>query len=89
MTKKTFKDLASIYLSTEDIHNVFGIILYSNKNPLVKKVLRDKDYWQSLDAISGPRWPVLAMCPPPGRYIYNSPPSNQGLQMMINVSKWE
>ena len=39
---------------------VFGAIIYSNRHPHIKKVLKDEDYWISLDDISGTRWTIFA-----------------------------
>ena len=42
------------------IVKVFGAIIYSDRHPHTKKVLRDEDYWRALDEISGLRWAVFA-----------------------------
>lgn len=42
------------------IVKVFGAIVYSDRHPHIKKVLKDKDYWRALDEISGRRWAVFA-----------------------------
>jgi hypothetical protein len=39
---------------------VFGAIIYSNRHPHIKKVLKDEDYWIALDDISGTRWTIFA-----------------------------
>ena len=39
---------------------VFGAIIYSNRHPHIKKVLKDEDYWIALDDVSGTRWTIFA-----------------------------
>ena len=40
--------------------NVFGIILYTDAHPHIKKLLNDDDYWAALDEWSGPQWAVFS-----------------------------
>lgn len=42
--------------------NVFGFIAYSERNPYVAKVLKDKDFWKSLNAKSD-GWILYAIKP--------------------------
>ena len=42
--------------------NIFGLIVYSERNPHIMKVLKDVDYWNSLNART-PGWIVLAVKP--------------------------
>ena len=48
--------------------SAFGMILYTDSHPHIKKVLADDDYWKSLDDISGPKWPIFSIRPKPGEY---------------------
>ncbi len=40
--------------------SIFGIILFTDSNPHIKKVINDNDYWASLDEWSGQQWAVFA-----------------------------
>lgn len=42
---------------------ICGFIMYTRADAFVAKVLKDDDYWDSLDAISGPNWPIFAVRP--------------------------
>jgi hypothetical protein len=54
-------DLAQKRAAGEDAPALFGVILYTDRNAYVKKVLRDEDYWAALSSISGPRWAVFSV----------------------------
>ena len=47
----------------KNLSRIFGFILYTDKDPYVAKVLRDEDFWNSLDNISGDSWPIFAVRP--------------------------
>ena len=85
-----FSNLIDVFLTRDDVHDVFGVIIYSDENPYVKKVLRDQDYWSALDHVSGPRWPVFSIRPAPGNYVRRLPNLGPGeLGMMVDmVSEW-
>lgn len=61
--KDKLSDIKNLVSGDTDLTRICGIILYSDENPYVKKVLRDDDYWKSLDKLSGPRWPIFAIRP--------------------------
>lgn len=42
---------------------VYGFILYTRKDAYVIKVLKDLDFWNSLDELSGPNWPIFYINP--------------------------
>ena len=67
------------------IVKVFGAIIYTNRHPHIKKVIKDKDYWISLDETSGTRWAIFSARAVKGHYAYKdySPPGT--LAMMIPV----
>lgn len=50
------------------IANIYGLIIYNDANPYIKKVLRDKDFWLSLDQVSGPSFPVFTIKPKEGNF---------------------
>ena len=51
---------------------IYGFILYTEQNPYIAKVLRDSDFWNALDTISGANWPIFAVRPF-AQDIYSSP----------------
>lgn len=66
------EDLLNVELLIKDrqkhrTSNIFGFIAYSDKNPYVKKVIKDKDFWQSLDARTE-GWILYAVKPDSQRY---------------------
>ena len=49
-----------------DMQNVlriltFGIIIYDESTPEVRKILRDRDYWEALDKTSGDRMVIFTL----------------------------
>lgn len=42
---------------------IFGFIMYTRSHSYIAKVLKDVDFWNELDEISGPRWPIFAVRP--------------------------
>ena len=52
--------------------NLFGIIAFTDANPNIKKLLRDKDYWDCFDALSC-GWIIYAIRPEYGQRISYSP----------------
>lgn len=46
-----------------NLSRIYGFILYTDQDPYVAKVLRDDDFWKSLDSISGANWPIFAARP--------------------------
>jgi hypothetical protein len=54
-------DLARRRQAAEDSPPLFGVILYTDAHPNVKKVLRDEDYWTALDEISSASWAVFSV----------------------------
>lgn len=47
----------------KNLSRIYGFILYTEQDPYVAKVLRDDDFWASLDSISGSNWPIFAARP--------------------------
>lgn len=47
----------------KNLSRIYGFILYTKQDPYVAKVLRDDDFWKSLDSISGSNWPIFAARP--------------------------
>ncbi|MDE6649718.1 MAG: hypothetical protein K2K45_07295 [Muribaculaceae bacterium] len=61
--------------------------MYTRSHAYIAKVLRDTDFWNELDEISGPRWPIFAVQPlAQGQYRYPAyPPGVLGMM----VPTWE
>ena len=81
-------ELARNYVPRGETLPVFGVILYTDAHPNIKKVLRDDDYWAALDEISGPKWPIFSIRAEQGNYQISYRASGQGtgtLAMMIPV----
>lgn len=68
-----------------NLSRIYGFILYTVQDPYVAKVLRDDDFWKSLDSISGANWPIFAVRPlQKGRSKY--PGSHNGeISFMIPI----
>lgn len=54
-------ELVVQYRADPALADLFGIILYSDAQAHVKKVLRDEDYWEALNEVSGPHLAVFAV----------------------------
>ncbi len=77
-------DLSKMYAPTKGQANLFGVIVYTDAHAYIKKVLRDDDYWQALDEISGPRWAVLAVRANKGQYGFpDLGPGQIGMMYMV------
>ncbi len=77
-------DLSRQYTPQEGQANLFGVILFSDAHPYIKKLLRDDDYWQALDEVSGPRWSVFAVRAAPGSWGFPSlPPGVIGMMRQV------
>ncbi len=46
-----------------NLSRIYGFILYTDADPFVAKVLRDVDYWNEFDHVSGRNWPIFAVRP--------------------------
>lgn len=65
---------------------IFGFIMYTRRHSYIVKTLEDAAFWNELDEISGPRWPIFAVKPlASGRYRipYSSMPGS--FQMMVQT----
>lgn len=52
---------------------ICGFIIYGREHANVRKVLKDKEYWDALDAISGSNWPVFAPLPLDSKILQRDP----------------
>jgi len=64
---------------------VFGAIIYSDRHPHIKKVLKDDDYWRALDEISGLRWAIFSARATEGHVEIKGGGPPGSLSMMISV----
>ena len=55
--------IKELVVGESNISRIYGFILYTERDAYVAKVLRDDDFWKSLDAISGSSWPIFAARP--------------------------
>lgn len=51
---------------------IYGFIIYTRAHSYITKVLRDNDFWNELDEISGPNWPIFAAKPLEEGFIRDS-----------------
>lgn len=66
-----------------NLSRIYGFILYTEQDPYVAKVLRDDDFWNALNSISGANWPIFAVRPL-SKGSYASPSNGSGcLRYMI------
>ena len=81
--------LIARYRSATDVHDVFGLILYTEEHPYVAKVLRDDDFWKALDTKSGKRWVIFSIRPEKGDVVTRFPKGDAGSwQMMVPIREW-
>jgi hypothetical protein len=81
---KLIKDLVG---EDKNLSRIYGFILYTEKDPYVAKVLRDADFWNALDSISGANWPIFAVRPlSEGQYKM---PSSSGKAISYMVPTWD
>jgi hypothetical protein len=69
----------------QSVVKVFGAIAYSDRHPHIKKVLRDEDYWSSLNEISGQRWAIFSARATEGHMEIRGGGPPGTLSMMIQV----
>ncbi|MHA2757961.1 hypothetical protein [Aeromonas dhakensis] len=69
-----FENLVSELENDHSVARIFGVMLYTNSHPNIKKVMRDEDYWLAFDDITGTKFSVLSVKPTAGKYSYPSPP---------------
>lgn len=61
MKSEKILSLLKKYSNEYNIYDIFGIIIYSNKNAHTKLALSSEVYWLALDEISGPNWAILTL----------------------------
>ena len=78
---KTIKELVK---GDKTLSRIYGFILYTDQDPYVAKVLRDEDFWNALDGISGANWPIFAVRPLcKGKYSITSSGGSDIISYMV------
>lgn len=78
--------LTAHYQKDIQLVDIFGVILYTDAHPHVKKVLADEDYWRAIDEVSGPKWAVFSIKPNQGHFEL---PSSQPGALSFLVPVWK
>lgn len=65
---------------------LFGVIVYTDAHPNLKKVLRDEDYWRALAEKSGRLWNIFSVRARQGRWASSAPPPGT-IAMLTEVWK--
>ncbi len=79
-----FESIVEEYKAKDGVAHMFGIILYTDEHPNIKKVLRDDDYWLSFHELTGDRFCVFSIKPEKGAYEMPSPPPGV-MAMMVPI----
>lgn len=79
-------ELSKQHLPKVGVANIYGIILYTNAHPHLKRILNDRYYWDALDELSGDQWAIFAVKAMEGSYEYPKVPSG-ALGFMVPVWK--
>ena len=66
---------------------IYGFIMYTRKHSYIVKVLRDNDFWNELDEISGANWPIFSIKPLDDGYYARPRCSEEMCQMMVPIWK--
>ncbi len=64
----SFRTIIEEYKGKEGVAQLFGVLLYTDQHPNIKKVLRDEDYWLSFNELTGDRFCVFSVKPAKGKY---------------------
>ena len=63
MTKEDFDLKLLKGLCEESVSRIYGFILYTRRHANVVNFLQNPNYWNCLDDISGPNWPIFSVRP--------------------------
>ncbi|MCS0445087.1 hypothetical protein [Vibrio diabolicus] len=77
-----FETLVSDLERDSSIASIFGVLIYTDSHPNIKKTMRDQDYWEAFDEITGEKFVVLSVKPVLGKYSYLPPPPGVLCQMV-------
>lgn len=79
-------ELVNEFHTSELQTRIFGLILYSDESPYVKKMLEDTDFWKALDEKSGKKWYIFAIKSKQGHFEIPKTKSDQ-FAFMIPIWK--
>ncbi|MVF14932.1 hypothetical protein FT643_22620 [Ketobacter sp. MCCC 1A13808] len=82
----SFSSLVEEHRAKDGVADLFGVILFTDEHPNIKKVLRDDDYWLSLHELTGDRFCVFSVKPEKGSYEFPSFPKGT-IGMMVQIWK--
>ena len=66
---------------------IYGFIMYTRKHSYIVKVLRDNDFWNELDEISGANWPIFSIKPLDDGHYARPMGSEEMCQRMVPIWK--
>lgn len=69
----------------ESKSRIYGFILYTSSHPFVVKTLQDPAFWNALDEMSGPNWPIFSVKPKSEKFSRRQR-SHGTLKMMVPTS---
>lgn len=82
--RQTIDSLTKNYGQLSSVAELYGVLIYTDEHPNIKKVLRDEDYWMSFDELSGDRFCIFSVRPAIGRYEHPKfPPGTMGFMVPI------
>ena len=81
-TMDSLSTIVENFRASDGVAHIFGVMLYTDEHPNIKKVLRDDDYWQSFHELTGDRFCVFSVKPKKGVYEMPSPPPGMCAMMM-------
>lgn len=67
---------------------IYGFIMYTRRHSYIIKVLRDNDFWNELNEISGPNWPIFSI-KPLQEGEYKMPGNDRGIISSMMVPIWK
>ncbi|GLP99971.1 hypothetical protein GCM10007891_18250 [Methylophaga thalassica] len=83
----SFRTIVEEYKGKEGVAQLFGVLLYTDQHPNIKKVLRDEDYWLSFNELTGDRFCVFSVKPAKGKYEDSTSPRGGFFGMMVRIWK--
>ncbi|UNC48950.1 hypothetical protein [Enterobacter huaxiensis] len=86
MTANWLTEIAEKDYESKLFHNAFGVIIYTNANALMRKLIEDEHYWDALHDRSGEKWNIYCLKASKGKDEF--PPMPRGsMGMMVPVWK--
>lgn len=86
LTKEDFDLKLLKGLCEESVSRIYGFILYTRRHANVVNFLQNPNYWNCLDDISGPNWPIFSVRPlMPGSMQFKGQGPKGTIGMMIST----